>query len=444
MYVFLTVIFIICSFVFIACEEEEAFKSRIEKVQNWNVLYLKGSAYEMGYQQGKLYKEELAYIQDFFFGTPKDPIQVMFQKVINNGLAEGFDVIMSENSYEEIHQECQGMVDGSGGAIEHRTCISVNMGSFALEILDTEGLPVCSGFVATDEATSSGELIHARNQDWPPISFAILYPTIYVRKPNDGIPFVAIGYPAMAGIVTGINQEGIVVSYNDETTPTNQEDGVDVMQINRRALQYGYNLADVERIINESHSGTNQLLLFSSAKENTAKLFEMICDDYAIRDLQDNKVLYVTNSFRTDYLLDKYSLVRDLDGNSGNRHQRLAQLLEPDGYEPITTDSLYGSIDVPASINILRDTKHPDTGAVSTLGGLDMNLIGNNGVLHSMVFKPETGDFWLAGGIMEGESIESIIANLNAGGNRNEYIGFNAYDLMAGKSASASGLLSYP
>lgn len=439
-YHWLMAIILISVLFLIACDEEES-TSKWVKYNGWNIVYLEGTPYEMGVQQGKYYKEAIIYLDDYFNGQSKNVTQSIFQQVFTEAVSSGIYDTSISLARPEIVEECQGIYDGSNGALEVNMCIAYNSALFILE----HSPIMCSGFVVTDEATVDGEMLHGRSQDYPPFGPGVIYPTIFVRKTTGKIPYVIVGYPGQIAPITAMNAQGLTLELNEAGSDKTTLTGVDNLQINRLIMEEATTLAEAQAIIENYEQPTSELLLMASGNENSARTFEMAADFYGSRSLSADKILYITNHYIEDSIVTETGQsIPDAD-SSVVRYLRLSQLLEPNGADPFTTDTYYGEIDVEKAIAILRDRKNPNSGSVSADNVLNMNTIGGNAVLHSMVFAPLSGNFWLAGGVPEGMDPDRLLEGLTPLGNTNPYIGFNIHDLLAGKHPNNSrNTVNYP
>ena len=104
----------------------------------------------------------------------------------------------------------------------------------------------------------------------------------------------------------------------------------------------------------------------------------------------------------------------------------MRQLLEPGG-----TESLYGSLDVPGAISILRDSYNPWTqqwvDPFLVDGG---DTLANNGAMQSVVFVPARGLMYVA----VGEFPVTVL----------EFVGFSVDELTQQPGASPPDPASYP
>ena len=186
---------------------------------NIKVVWLRGSPYEMGYQQGKLLHDEISSL-------PRELIEGLgfFGKSL--GLAR----LAMRRSDRDAIAECKGLVAATQDlGLTLDGCMMLAFGDvyheffgYALpNILFNEG---CSHFVATGKATVDGRLYYAHSLDnnGQPIDYLLKNPTVFVRQPHDGIPHVSINAPGFFWGYEGMNATGITIVI-DNARPTPDE-----------------------------------------------------------------------------------------------------------------------------------------------------------------------------------------------------------------------------
>jgi len=172
---------------------------KIVEINNVTILFLNGSYYEMGYQQGYLLKDEIKQNLRAF---------IDYSGMEMDLLIETWD-IMKDYVLEEYIQEIQGIADGAELTFEE-----VIAGYMVITREDMG----CFGISAWGDATENGNLIHTRCFDQPldivdPITGKYAYENnmLVVRKPEGGIPSIS---PSIAGTPhsgSGVNSMGIAL-----------------------------------------------------------------------------------------------------------------------------------------------------------------------------------------------------------------------------------------
>jgi len=169
----------------------------LEVVDGSRVLHVKGTPYEMGYQQGALLKDDIRENVRFLFEVKAKELKVevgglnlLNPKRAIQGIAAGQKKFVPGRFYEEL----RGVADGSGA--DEKEIVAAN---FIPELFH------CSGFALGGSATADGTLYHGRILDyacdWKLQEHAVLV----VAEPEGKIPFVNVTYAGFIGSVTGMN-----------------------------------------------------------------------------------------------------------------------------------------------------------------------------------------------------------------------------------------------
>jgi isopenicillin-N N-acyltransferase-like protein len=263
-------------------EKEILAKAKVGWTEDGNVrvLYVSGTPYERGYQQGVLLREEV-----------QDNLLSMHEKLLDKFR---FEELLDE-SYErqrpfipqEYIDEMHGLAHGARiplrvvHAIHALPEITEWGGKRKLKkvIKDMmEGVygTSCSNFTAAGAATPDKTMYTVRILDWGlhRISKLHEYPLITVSVPDKGIPSANIGWAGFIGAVSGMNAQGITLGemgYGDPEGETMR--GMPMPFVLRHVLTYSKNLADVRRIISSSPPTNSFVYLMSDGKNNTSELY---------------------------------------------------------------------------------------------------------------------------------------------------------------------------
>ena len=366
-----------------------------ETREHFTVVWLAGTAYEMGYQQGELMHDELA--AEIAWLNAYHLVDILIP--IANWL--GLIDLARDNSYPDIIDECKGLSDAAGDVgFTMDVCLLLNFGDVLVEFLNDgfpearNGAPGCSQFAAIGDATADGRLYHGRILDWSKIQPLIDYPVVFVRQPSDGIPHAYIGFPGNLSPYSGINAEGIT-SASNEAIPADasQHDatGHSHVQMQGQLLKRAHDLDEARTLIETEDHMSVEILMVADGKSGRAAVFEMSSQVVGVRELTDD-VLWVTNHF----VSPEAKHASEAYGSSTLRFDRLQQLVSPDG-----EDTVYGHIDPETAIEIMRDRVNPYTKEETpdTVFDNDSSL-ATNGALYQIVFDPENLLFWVAAGAL--------------------------------------------
>jgi hypothetical protein len=178
-------------------------KGWLEEVDGYRVLHLKGTPYEMGYQQGALLKDDIRENVRYLFDVKAKElkaevagIKVLDPKKVIAGISRNQRPFIPAWYFEEL----RGVADGSG--MKEEDAVVAN---FIPEMFH------CSGFALAGSATKDGTLYHGRildyGCDWKLQEHAILV----VAEPDGKVPFVNVTYAGFIGSVTGMNAKKVSI-----------------------------------------------------------------------------------------------------------------------------------------------------------------------------------------------------------------------------------------
>ena len=159
------------------------------------VLHLAGTPEEMGAQHGTLLRDEIrALVRDYLPKVLRGPREKALAKAR----------ALEPQIPERHRREMKAMAEAAGVAAD-----DILLGSVVVELLGVHG---CAGAAAFGPATADGRTIIGRNLEWPDHGFLGRLALVVAAKPDGLRPWVSVGYPALAGVVTGMNGDGVFVA----------------------------------------------------------------------------------------------------------------------------------------------------------------------------------------------------------------------------------------
>ncbi|MEO6810884.1 MAG: C45 family peptidase [Isosphaeraceae bacterium] len=176
----------------------------LEEIDGAKVLHVKGSPYEMGYQQGAFLKDDIRELVRFLFDVKAKELKIEVAGLKLNPDPKAIIAMIATLQKpfvpERYFEEMQGVADGAGMSLQE-----VVMANFIPELFH------CSGFALSGSATKDGQLYHGRildyGCDWRLQDHAVLT----VAEPVGKIPFVNVTYAGFIGSVTGMNAKQISI-----------------------------------------------------------------------------------------------------------------------------------------------------------------------------------------------------------------------------------------
>lgn len=322
------------------------------------VLYLRGTPYEMGYAQGRLCADEVRYLAE------KVAKVMMLGMDCSPQKADATWALYQKHMRPEYEEELRGLADGSGVPLK-----DIERGHALPDISEWH----CTFFAAAGPATAHHDVIQIRALDYTTVAGIQKYPALIVYEPSTGVPFVNVGWLGMCGMVSGMNADGIAMSEigDDWDKDTDNFDGRPLNYVIRDSVQFGRTLNEAVNLVKDGPRTTSLLYCISSAREHDARALETShaqCRVFSSDNLP----------FPTEPGLVYMSMGMDSPWN-----KRVGETLRSD----------YGKIDVGSAESLMR------------------NL--HTGSLHAIVFKPGTGDVWVANATRDEKAYERPFNHFN-------------------------------
>lgn len=230
------------------------------------VLYVSGTPYEMGYEQGRLLADQVrATIRDVQAGADKFlPKELRNSKLISQ--RDKDDIIgellhrawnvMAPYAPKEDLEEMAGLAAGSGVPLEliHQ-----------MHAIPDVGESSCSGLVAKGSATRDGHVYQLRILDYGANFNLQRRPMITVYRPttDNANQYVTIGWVGFVGAVSGVNEKGVALSEMGFGPPPGGKTlaGMPMPFLLKNVLRYA-NTADEAAAIVRAARRTNSYVYF--------------------------------------------------------------------------------------------------------------------------------------------------------------------------------------
>lgn len=253
------------------------------------VLYVRGSAYDRGYQHGKLLRDE---VRDNLLTMYDGALATFHEEEIFAEAYERMRPFIPQDYLDEMH----GLAHGARlplHVVHHIHALpeltewggKKRLKNIVNQMRAGELGTSCSNLCAYSSATAGGKMQVVRILDWGlhKISKLHEYPLICVNVPDDGIPHANIGWVGFLGAVSGINAEKITLGEMGYGSPENETlNGFPMPFLLRDVMKKARNLADVRRILAGS-TGTNSFVfLMSDGKAKTAELYVKDRDRFVV------------------------------------------------------------------------------------------------------------------------------------------------------------------
>ena len=377
----------------------------IEEYDDFMILHLNGSHYEMGYQHGSLLGGEM---------------EENFRAFLNYTELYGWDYNfyvwlwneIKDYVPQEYKDEMQGMADGSGLPFLNISIMNIMIDWFH-----------CCEAATWGPATSDGKLIHMRSFDWSmemidPITGASMRENqiLMVRDPENGYASLEPSFSGLIGGPGGINENGmgigILCSYCFDEINSTHAEGIPVTFRIKMVLDQAFNAYEAVAIMNSNTTcGYNFII---SDKDIAYAVEQTLTLSYC--GTWDNPVESTRPFWVIDYVVRRTNIFinPDLAAIQRDRYNPsffplLMMFLKknPVGYKSIFSSStswlhyralskeiekLWGNIELNNSMDMLRKVY---------LGKTDIRFfivqrLETYVALHQWVACPETGDILIS------------------------------------------------
>lgn len=193
---------------------------------------------------------------------------------------------IAEHLHEDDIAEMKAIARGAGVDYEHVLLLNL---FYTLTSRHTIG---CRQFVAWGEATAGGALLHARNLDWVDYPGKPLHRehTIVDVTPEDGHRHVLLTWPGLTGAITGANERGLIVAYNQ--LPGGNRVGrlaEPTFFVLRRVLRTCADLESAIAAFTKVRPLDDGSIMLSSSKEKAAAVVEIIDGRVGVRRAPDGE-----------------------------------------------------------------------------------------------------------------------------------------------------------
>jgi len=263
---------------FLAACANAAADGRIETIDGITVVRVSGSPKEMGTQAGTLLKERIKILLRDYLGAvlPGDRTAIL-------AAARQMERHIPARYVEEM----KALAEAAGVAYD-----DVLLGNVVVELFQQ-----CSTAVVSGRLAEGGTLLFGRNLDFPPHGMLEKYSVVIDYAPTEGRRFVAVTWPGLVGVLSGMNKDGLCVANLLAASPDTSMDGCPYMFVLRDVMEGAGTVEEGLAILRKSRRTTANSILLADA--NGAAVAETSHEKMAVRELKDDR-LFATNDFRAD------------------------------------------------------------------------------------------------------------------------------------------------
>ena len=313
-----------------------------------NLLKVKGSYYEMGFQQGVSFSEDIKKSFDKLIKSkpiknlkPKFLPSFLFSKILKYIVYKKWEkpikILLPEYS-----ERIKGIADGAKVKLSDLYVIQ------AIEVLadDVSSLIEypkqisfgCSSVCILQHIIRSPQIIVGKNFDY--ISDFISDNIVRISEPKNGYKSIEITYKQIAGSHDGMNEKGLVVLYNYGLTTEHVQTRIPITILVQQILERCANIDEAITFIKAFRYPNGAILTLVDAT-NRAVCVEITPEHIGYRRAQDGVLIatnyYLSNEIKSfdipDYAIFKTKgVAKELQGkpvhySSKQRYNRIAELV---------------------------------------------------------------------------------------------------------------------
>jgi hypothetical protein len=242
-------------------------------------------------------------------------------------------------------------------------------------------LGACTSAVVFDSHSADGELMHARNFDFPGVGISDKFPTLVYCSPNHGIPYGYLG--TRGGDVPGItafNAEGITVTVHTRFHKDVDFTATGIVDLGHEIISQARTIHDAIEIVSRHKIASTWGILVTSAKEKNAVVIETTAKKMRVTWARDGHLGNTNHYLHPDLVQDEIATSNGWTSYTVDRLRLLdkffAEMQAKGGATLSDMQSILGA-----------DYEVDDPGSSRMMG----SLIGHVMSVQSVVFKLESG-----------------------------------------------------
>ncbi len=356
------------------------------------VLFLKGGPFEMGYANGALTSERMRRQEDSMVRLIDQVAPGRATQFLLKFLVTYKNRRLEEHITPDLRMEIYGISRGCPdrhpelGPPYNRILNYHGAQDVSYMLMNSPLLKRgCTAFGAWGARTAGGRLMAARNFDWEADPVFDRDRIVVICEPDKGTPFISLSWSGMAGVVSGMNRDGLSVTVNGAPSDLPDRATTPTCMIAREMLQHAANISDALAIAKKRKVFVSALFLVGSRSDGRFVVIEKTPETVAVREPEAGaETLVCANHYQTPELAGG-ALNEEFkrDDTSVSRHQRMSELL----------DAANGPLDERDCARILRDRSLPG-GVFAGFG--HRSSLNPSIATHSVVMDLTEGVFWAA------------------------------------------------
>ncbi|MEN8157084.1 MAG: C45 family peptidase [Bacteroidota bacterium] len=350
-------------------------------------MYLQGSDFELGVKHGILAREQIHYQEQAFVSqlremVPSD-LYIRFLKKVVVWMNRNLDRHIPDEYQREIYGVALQASDTfSFIGPAYQRILNYHAAHDIGHALQNMNLVACTAMGVNGSRSKDGRLLVGRNFDFSMGDDFARNKILAFFEPDSGYRFASVTWGGMIGVVSGMNDQGLVVTLNAAKSGIPGSAKTPTSILARQILQYASNIDEAMKLAQQSETFVAESFLVSSARDNRTVVIEKSPDGLALYDPQGEEMI-LTNHFQSEqFSHSRLTIKNRAEGASVYRWERTAELME-----------LEDTHDVSSFIRILRDQNGMDD---TPIGMGNEKAVNQLVAHHSVVFEPDRLRMWIS------------------------------------------------
>lgn len=355
------------------------------------IVRLKGSPFDMGYASGVLLQDKMTTLENEFL----DMIHGYVPQEWKIKLLKGYVMFRNRRLSDYVSLEDRQQIHGTtlgckdphpelgdyyNRLLNYHAAHDISYMMIDNPLISKAG---CTAFGAWSNATQNSHLITGRNFDWEAAEVFSRDRVVIMCEPDGGIPFISVAWASMAGVVSGMNREGVSVTINGAPSSLPGETATPVAMVARDVLQKSHNLTNALDIIRNTRVFVSTLWLIGSKADGKFVVVEKTPEATNVREAEGDFIVSA-NHFQTEKLKDDARNLRYIEeATSTPRFARMTELMQTN----------HGAINATRAVEMLRDRNLPGGKFAGNGHRASLNALI---ATHATVMDLTDGIFWAA------------------------------------------------
>lgn len=350
-------------------------------------MYLEGSDLQLGIRNGVLARDlirsqEVVFIERLREMVPSDSYLKFLKQVIvwmNRNLDE-YIPLEYQREILGVSQHASDSFSFIGPA--YQRMLSYHAAHDIGHALQNMNLVACTALGVNGERSGDGQLLVGRNFDFSMGDKFSRDKIVAFYRPENGYKFAYITWGGMIGVVSGMNDQGLVVTLNAAKSGIPGSSKTPVSILARQILQYASNIQEAYELAGKAETFVAESFLISSAADNRTVVIEKSPSDMALFDTEED-YLILSNHFQSEKFRSTELTQKNIkEGASMYRWERTRELMEA------------GKIHDPHSFALLLRDQNGKEGRSIGMG--NEKAINQLIAHHSVIFQPASLKMWVS------------------------------------------------